>query len=321
MSDPHLPPDPVDQAYVEAEAVLSDEAARAARRQRVLAAVASQGKPAVRSPLWRRGGWLAAASVAALSLVLASQLYRPIPPPARPAAGPPVQAPAHGAAAPTSPPAPPIFRPVNAVPPPMLKPTPPVYVSPSPAAPPVAAPAARAFPEPAPPPPPPPPPPEAGAAASGGAPPADQADASNAAGPPEVSEMVVTAQKREQSVQRVPVAISAFTAKQRDVTGINSVQDITNFADLGARLRAAAEAGRSSEVKSLLKHHAPVDAADDNGDTALMAAVQADHPAVAKLLIRHGANLDLTNQAGQSARGMAKSVGDPKLDQALGLSP
>jgi hypothetical protein len=33
-------PDPIDAAYAEAEAVLSDDAARAARRERVLAAVA-----------------------------------------------------------------------------------------------------------------------------------------------------------------------------------------------------------------------------------------------------------------------------------------
>jgi len=298
---------------------------RSARRARVLAAVASQGKPAVRSPLWRRGGWLAAASVAGLSLILASQLYRPIPPPpARPAAAPLVQARARGAAAPTSPSsAPPVSRPVKAVPPPMLKSAPPVYVSPSPAVPPLAAPAARAFPEPAPPPPPPPPPapPPEAAIASGGAPPSDQADASNAAGPSEVSEMVVTAQKREEKIESVPVAITVFTSKQRDVVGISSVQDVTNSPDLAAQLRVAAAAGHASKVKSLLKHHVPVDAADADGDTALMKSVRADDPAVAKVLIQHGANLDVRNQAGQSARDMAKAIGDPKLDQALGLSP
>lgn len=44
-----------------------------------------------------------------------------------------------------------------------------------------------------------------------------------------IQELVVTAEKREQSLQDVPVAISAFTNKQRDLVGINTVQDMTNF--------------------------------------------------------------------------------------------
>lgn len=44
-----------------------------------------------------------------------------------------------------------------------------------------------------------------------------------------IEELVVTAEKREQSLQDVPVAISAFTAKQRDLVGISTVQDLTNF--------------------------------------------------------------------------------------------
>jgi len=45
-----------------------------------------------------------------------------------------------------------------------------------------------------------------------------------------VTEIVVTAEKREQSLQRVPVAVSVFTGAQRDVIGINTVADVTNFA-------------------------------------------------------------------------------------------
>ena len=45
----------------------------------------------------------------------------------------------------------------------------------------------------------------------------------------EIEELVVTAEKREQSLQDVPVAISAFTDERREVVGINSVQDLTNF--------------------------------------------------------------------------------------------
>jgi iron complex outermembrane receptor protein len=44
-----------------------------------------------------------------------------------------------------------------------------------------------------------------------------------------IEELVVTAEKREQSLQDVPIAISAFTAKQRDVVGITTIQDYTNF--------------------------------------------------------------------------------------------
>ncbi|MCR5879896.1 TonB-dependent receptor [Phenylobacterium sp. J367] len=44
-----------------------------------------------------------------------------------------------------------------------------------------------------------------------------------------IEELVVTAEKREQSLQDVPVAVSAFTSEGRDLIGITSVQDITNF--------------------------------------------------------------------------------------------
>ncbi|WP_304166621.1 TonB-dependent receptor [Phenylobacterium aquaticum] len=62
--------------------------------------------------------------------------------------------------------------------------------------------------------------------------PAFAAAAATAASAPEttmIEELVVTAEKREQSLQDVPVAISAFTSKTRDLVGINSVQDLTNF--------------------------------------------------------------------------------------------
>ena len=44
-----------------------------------------------------------------------------------------------------------------------------------------------------------------------------------------VTELVVTAEKREQSLQHVAIAITAFTAAKRDAIGINSIQDMTNF--------------------------------------------------------------------------------------------
>jgi len=54
--------------------------------------------------------------------------------------------------------------------------------------------------------------------------PAAQAAASNT-----IEELVVTAEKRAQSLQDVPVAISAFSSQTRDLVGINSIQDLTNF--------------------------------------------------------------------------------------------
>ncbi len=45
-----------------------------------------------------------------------------------------------------------------------------------------------------------------------------------------VTEIVVTAEKREQSLQKIPVAVSVFTGAQRDTIGISSVADVTNFA-------------------------------------------------------------------------------------------
>ncbi len=44
-----------------------------------------------------------------------------------------------------------------------------------------------------------------------------------------LEELVVTAEKREQSLQDVPVAISVFTAEKRDRLGIASIFDMTNF--------------------------------------------------------------------------------------------
>ncbi len=44
-----------------------------------------------------------------------------------------------------------------------------------------------------------------------------------------IGEVIVTAEKREQNLQQVPVAISAFTAEKRDLLGITSVVDQTNY--------------------------------------------------------------------------------------------
>lgn len=44
-----------------------------------------------------------------------------------------------------------------------------------------------------------------------------------------IEELVVTAERREQNLQDVPVAISAFTSEKRDLLGITTVSDLTNF--------------------------------------------------------------------------------------------
>jgi len=44
-----------------------------------------------------------------------------------------------------------------------------------------------------------------------------------------IEELVVTAEKREQSLQDVPVAISAFTDARRELLGITNAQDLVNF--------------------------------------------------------------------------------------------
>ena len=44
-----------------------------------------------------------------------------------------------------------------------------------------------------------------------------------------IQEIVVTAQKREEKLSQVPIAISAFTSKGRDLIGIDTLQDYTNF--------------------------------------------------------------------------------------------
>ncbi len=44
-----------------------------------------------------------------------------------------------------------------------------------------------------------------------------------------LTEIVVTAERREQSLQQVPVAVTAFTSEKRDLIGIQSIVDQTNY--------------------------------------------------------------------------------------------
>jgi hypothetical protein len=320
MSDPGADRDPMATAYLEAEAALDDADARAARRARVLAAVAQEptpvSAPPIRMSAWRRGRWLAAACVAGLGVLVAIQIYHPAghdqqvaTAPAPTTAGqrlaaPPAAAPAATASEASSSqaaavaPAPPMAMP--APPPALAKAEPPL---PPPLAPEIA-PAPRAVPAAAPPPPPPP-----------------RATDDVAAERRESLGVVAQQSTARGAAEQAPVAISAFT-------GPSSADQATRDETLGgmpadraADLRAAAAAGRTADLKALLAQGVPVDAPDADGDTALMKSVRADHPATAALLLRHGASLDRKNQAGESARDMAKALGDAALDQALGLGP
>jgi iron complex outermembrane receptor protein len=55
------------------------------------------------------------------------------------------------------------------------------------------------------------------------------APAAPAASDEGLNQVIVTAEKREVSLEKVPVAVSVFTSKQRDVQGIENLQDMTNF--------------------------------------------------------------------------------------------
>ena len=291
MSDYDARPDPVDQAYVQAEALLDEDAVRAARRARVLGAVARQvqeAPPATSAPSgrrlsWGRHGWLAAASVAGISALVALRIYSPVAPPRPPGPATPsvVVAPTPEAAA----------APVARGPAAPLKPAPRTPAAPPRAeAPPprdeaVAKPAPLAGLDAAPAPAPPPAPPPASARAS---------------------DMAVTASRIPAPP---PAARAAAAASESAVSPVLKA----------ARLRAAAAAGRIAELTSLLAEGTPVDAPDADGETALMQAIQSNRPAAAAVLRRHGADLDLENRAGESARDMATSIDDPELNRALRL--
>ena len=72
--------------------------------------------------------------------------------------------------------------------------------------------------------------------------------------------------------------------------------------DLGALLRYAAGKGDTENLRCLLGAGADVNAADDDGFTALMAAARGGHTDTARLLIEKGANVNATNEShGRSA--------------------
>ena len=332
----HDTPDPIDKAYREAEASLNDETARAARRARVLAAVA--GEAAAPAPMaspapsgwrtnWGRGGWLAAAAVAGLGVILATQIYHPAPP--RPAAAPEAAVEANSAAQVVAtlqkPPAPlpqlreaPLARQAPPAPPPIT-----AHETPPPPA------GLMAPPPPAPPPPPPPSPVMAAPPPVHVPPPAPAPSVSVAS---ERADVVVDRRAASEDSALPTAGANDKAAKARASVEVRAASPATARyretpvstgapADLAAHLRAAAFEGRIADVEALLTKGAPVDGADAAGETALMKSIRADHVAIAALLRRHGASLDRRNQAGQTARDMAVVLGDAQLSQAIGAGP
>jgi iron complex outermembrane receptor protein len=59
--------------------------------------------------------------------------------------------------------------------------------------------------------------------------PSTAAPASPSAAETRIGELVVTAEKRETTIEKLAVAISAYTSDKRDQIGIDTVQDMTNF--------------------------------------------------------------------------------------------
>ncbi|HEX4199111.1 MAG TPA: TonB-dependent receptor [Caulobacteraceae bacterium] len=66
-------------------------------------------------------------------------------------------------------------------------------------------------------------------AAPAAAPPPAAPPAASDTGPAGSGQVIVTAQRRAQAIEHVPVAVTAFTAKQRDLMGIQTVQQLSDF--------------------------------------------------------------------------------------------
>lgn len=276
MSDHDAAPDPIDQAYVQAETVLGDEEARTERRARVLAAVAHEARGARRAP--RRPGAPTATFVVArrrfggLSLLLALHMRPPAPvrpeqapPPDRARSGLPNAATAHLAA-----------------------PAAPAPIAPSPGLQPVrrhdseqdgAAPERAARPSPL-----------SGAALQPPAPapdvpsipplpvpPVEQRVEAPASPQPPSQDVIVTGRRRLQTT--APRAFPADDDSDRAGTATAGLA-----ADQAARLGAAAASGRIGEVEALLAQGVPVDSAGADGETALMRSIRAGQPEVAAFL-------------------------------------
>lgn len=314
MPDPDMR-DPLDQAYVQAETLLSDEEARAERRARVLAAVEAEtlsaSSPAKRS----RGlhpGWGAAAAAVVVSVAVVATIPRPVsvrqPPPTAPTTAPSVPS----ALAPAAVPDAAVGTPAPRAPAPSEK-------SAAPGLQDVRAPETVARPA-----------LQAAPSVIASEPPsvADSATPPPLPLPQMKAATAVEAKRAAPAAEEAPApAPSTFAARDRvQAQGASalstghaapSASGAVVGSDAAGRLRAAAAAGRTDEVAALLAQGVPVDAPDADGETALMTSVRADQPATARLLSRHGASLDRTNKAGESAKTLAAARDDKELSKAL----
>lgn len=308
MSDPDAPNDPngdgavtrtpLDEAYSEAEAMLRDEDGRAARRDRVLAAVAAAqavseppsepdlasaptapSPPPARRTAWRPAPWLAAAGVAGIATLIGVRLNLPPgvqAPLMEPAPEPPASQAASRAEA-VAPPSRPEAR--TAAPSPEPKPAP---VSP------------------------PPPPPRL-----------QPHPLATAADAPTIPPLPVPPVQARIEEPRPPAAARAI-GPSAEMAGRALHGPVPTE---GARLASAAIAGDSAEIGRLLAAGVPVDVADEVGETALMKAVRANRPAAAALLRRAGADPARRSNAGISAQDLAAERNDPRMDRALDVAP
>ncbi len=289
-------PDPVDRAYSQAESLLQEQAERSARRARVLDAVAAAAQDTVTGPVSppksmprfaTRGGWLVAASLLVVSGFLVAR-FLPLNPPSPPMA----QVPAAQPAAKTEKMA-------------ALSPEAPAAsaITPSESA------SSRS-----------------NSKASDQAPAREPAESSReqlaVAAPPPAMAAPPPAAPEAIMAPPPPVPAARMAAPPAAPAPMADMAKAIGEAGNGLvldQLRAAAAAGRMTEVQELLDRQIPVDGADTNGETALMKSIRAGQPATAALLLRHGASLDKKNKAGLSARELAAQINDPALNRALGL--
>ena len=101
-------------------------------------------------------------------------------------------------------------------------------------------------------------------------------------------------------------------------------------ARLGGRVGAEGGEGRDQSttdpggleaVKFLLEHGADINAANDNGQTALHGAASAANPEVSKFLLEHGANPSLKDNIGRTPLGVAEDNRTDKYRANQNLSP
>jgi uncharacterized protein len=83
------------------------------------------------------------------------------------------------------------------------------------------------------------------------------------------------------------------------------------------RLVNAVKAGNNANVRSLLREHADVNAAEADGTTALAWAAQRDDLDTAELLIRAGAKVNTANEYGATPLWLASNNGDAAMVEKL----